>query len=130
LEQIRLQYGAKYILTAHHLDDSIETLMFNFIRGSKIHGLMGIPEQNNSILRPFLKVSKREILKKISEENIPYRLDSTNTDDVYLRNHLRLNIISEFERINPEYRKNLASFMGYMMELGTFIDSQVEIFLR
>lgn len=57
-------------------------------------------------------------------------MDSSNTDDTYLRNHLRLNIISEFERINPEYRKNLASFMGYMEELGGFIDQQVEIFLR
>lgn len=53
LEEIRTQYSAKYILTAHHLDDSIETLMFNLIRGSKIHGLMGIPEQNGNILRPF-----------------------------------------------------------------------------
>ncbi len=63
-------------------------------------------------------------------ENIPFRLDSTNADDIYLRNHLRLNIISEFERINPEYRKNLASFMKYMNELGGFIDAQVVIFLR
>ena len=118
------------ILTAHHLDDSIETLLFNLIRGSKIHGLMGIPEQNGHTLRPFLGVSKTEILQKLTEENISFRIDSTNSNDVYLRNHLRLNIISEFERINPEYRKNLASFMNYMSELGTFIDAQVEIFLR
>ena len=104
--------------------------MFNLIRGSKIHGLMGVPEQNRYILRPLLDTSKTEILKKLEKESIPYRLDSTNTDDIYLRNHLRLNIINEFERINPEYRKNMASFMKYMSELGEFIDSQVEIFLR
>lgn len=104
--------------------------MFNLIRGSKIHGLTGVPEQNQHILRPLLDISKTEILKKLEKENISYRLDSTNADDVYLRNHLRLNIISEFERINPEYRKNMASFMKYMSELGGFIDSQVEIFLR
>lgn len=130
LGQVRERHGAKYILTAHHLDDSIETLMFNLIRGSKIHGLMGVPEKNNYILRPLLSISKTEILKKLEEENTPYRLDSTNTDDIYLRNHLRLNIISEFERINPEYRKNMASLMNYMKELGDFIDTQVWIFLR
>lgn len=104
--------------------------MFNLIRGSKIHGLTGVPEQNERILRPLLNISKIEILETLQKENIPYRLDSTNTDDTYLRNHLRLNIISEFERINPEYRKNMASFMKYMAELGDFIDTQVEIFLR
>ena len=68
--------------------------------------------------------------EKLKKENISYRTDSTNTDDRYLRNHLRLNVISEFERINPEYRKNLDSFMGYMGELRDFIDAQVEVFLR
>ncbi|MDD5198014.1 MAG: tRNA lysidine(34) synthetase TilS [Candidatus Gracilibacteria bacterium] len=130
LEQTRIKYEARYILTAHHLDDSIETLMFHLIRGSKIHGLTGVPEQNGHILRPLLNVSKTEILKKLEKESVPYRLDSTNADDTYLRNHLRLNIINEFERINPEYRKNMISFMRYMTELVDFINKQVEVFLR
>lgn len=130
MENIRVQYNAQCILTAHHLDDSIETVLFNLIRGAKIHGLTGISEQNKYILRPFLHISKSEILEKLKKENISYRTDSTNTDDRYLRNHLRLNVISEFERINPEYRKNLDSFMGYMGELRDFIDAQVEVFLR
>lgn len=117
-------------MTAHHLDDSIETLIFNLIRGAKIHGLTGIKEQNEYILRPFINIPKTEILKRIQKENIPYRLDSTNADDIYLRNHLRLNVIKEFDRINPEYRKNLSSFMQYMRELEAFINTQVEIFLR
>lgn len=129
LENIRKEYGAKYILTGHHLDDSIETLLFHFIRGSKISGLMGIPEQNQYILRPFLSVTKQKILQALEEEKIPYRLDSTNADEVYLRNHLRLNILPEFERINPEYRKNLHSFMGYMTELHTHLDMEVRTFL-
>jgi tRNA(Ile)-lysidine synthase len=127
---MREKYNAKYIFTAHHLDDSIETLIFNLIRGTKIHGLTGIKEQNEYILRPILNLSKIEILKQIEKEDIPYRLDSTNTDDIYLRNHLRLNVISEFDRINPEYRKNLSSFMRYMGELEVFVNTQVEIFLR
>lgn len=129
LENIRQEYGAKYILTGHHLDDSIETLLFHFIRGSKISGLMGIPEQNQNILRPFLSVTKQEILKTLEKEKIPYRIDSTNADETYLRNHLRRNILPEFERINPEYRRNLHSFMGYMAELHAHLDLEVHAFL-
>ena len=104
--------------------------MFNLIRGTKIQGLKGIPEQNGHVLRPLLGISKTEILRQLQEVTVTYRLDSTNTDDTYLRNHLRINVVSEFERINPEYRKNMSSFMKYMTELGDFIDTQVEIFLR
>lgn len=129
LESVRLQYKAKYIITAHHLDDTIETLLFNFIRGTKINGLTGIPEQNGNILRPLLNTEKSQVLKKLSEQSIPYRVDSSNADDIYLRNHLRLNILSEFERINPEYRKNLRSFMDYMTELRIYLDSEVKNFL-
>ena len=130
LESVRELYSAKSIFVAHHLDDSIETLMFNLIRGTKIPGLMGIGEQNGHILRPLLSVAKKDILSQLHKENILYRIDSTNGDAVYLRNHLRLNIISEFERINPEYRKNLSALMQYMSELHYFIDSQVFVFLE
>lgn len=130
LEQVREKYGAVHILTAHHLGDSIETLVFNLIRGTKIGGLTGIPEQNGYILRPLLSMDKRGIFQELEKADIPYRIDSSNADDLYLRNHLRLNIISEFERINPEYRKNLLSFMAYMSELQAFIDGQAEVFLR
>lgn len=129
LEEARQQYGAKYILTGHHLDDTIETLLFNFIRGTKINGLTGIPELNGAILRPFLHMPKSEILTRLQERNISHCIDSTNTDNRYLRNHLRLNVISEFERINPEYRKNLDVFMGYMSELRAHLDAEVRTFL-
>lgn len=63
LESVRKAYEAKCILTAHHLDDSIETLVFNLIRGAKIHGLMGVPGKNGWVFRPLLGISKKDILK-------------------------------------------------------------------
>jgi len=129
LENIRQEHRAKYILTGHHLDDTIETLLFNFIRGTKINGLTGIPELNGYILRPLLHLPKSDILTQLQERNISHCIDSTNIDDRYLRNHLRLNVISEFERINPEYRKNLDVFMSYMGELRTHLDGEVREFL-
>lgn len=72
---------------------------------------------------------KSDILSQLQERNIAHCTDSTNADDRYLRNHLRLNVISEFERINPEYRKNLDAFMSYMSELRAHLDAEVRVFL-
>jgi tRNA(Ile)-lysidine synthetase-like protein len=130
LASIMKQYAAKYILTAHHLDDNIETLILNLIRGTKMHGLTGIPEQNQSTLRPLLGITKTEIIQQLTINSIPYTIDSTNADDTYLRNHVRLNIIPLFERINPEYRHNLGSFISYAKELVGFLDAQVLMFLK
>jgi tRNA(Ile)-lysidine synthase len=106
LASVMNKYGAKYILTAHHLDDNIETFLLHLIRGTKVHGLTGIPEQNQSILRPLLGMTKSEIIHQLTIHEIPYVVDSTNAEDIYARNHLRLNILPLFERMNPEYRKN------------------------
>lgn len=130
LERIRVETGAKYILTAHHLDDSIETLVLNLIRGTKLAGLSGIPEQNGNILRPFLNTSKSEILGSLREHKIPYRIDSTNTDTTFLRNQVRHDILPAFERINPEYRSNMANLISYMGELRTHVDRDIVEFLQ
>lgn len=129
LEEVRKRHGARYILTAHHLDDSIETLVFNLVRGTRLGGLAGIPEQNGSILRPLLALSKNEILQSLGDQSIPFRTDSSNVDTSYLRNRIRANILPEFATINPEYRSSIASFMAYTRELQDFIDHQVRAFL-
>jgi len=130
LKSIREKYKARFILTAHHLDDSIETVVFNFIRGTKLTGLMGIPEQNGFILRPLISTAKSEILDMLTNHDITYCLDSSNDDKKYLRNRIRTQILPEFSAINPEYRRNLRSFMDYAGELEDFIDTQVRAFLQ
>ena len=59
------------ILTAHHADDNIETLLMNIIRGTGIEGLTGIPEQNGRILRPLLPFYKSEIIAYAQTHQIP-----------------------------------------------------------
>jgi tRNA(Ile)-lysidine synthase len=59
-----------YILTAHHLDDSLETFLINFTRGSGLEGLTGIPEQNDKIIRPLLPFSREEIEDYATKHNI------------------------------------------------------------
>lgn len=103
-----------YILTAHHLDDSLETFLINFTRGSGIEGLTGIPEQNDKIVRPLLVFSRKEIEAYAVDNQISWREDSSNASDKYLRNKLRHDVIPVLKELNPSL---LASFENTILHL-------------
>lgn len=90
-----------YILTAHHLDDSLETFLINFSRGTGLDGLTGIPNQNDRIIRPLLSFSRNEIENFAKENAIQWREDSSNASDKYLRNKLRHDVIPVLKELNP-----------------------------
>ncbi|WP_333601218.1 tRNA lysidine(34) synthetase TilS, partial [Flavobacterium sp.] len=90
-----------YILTAHHLDDSLETFLINFTRGTGLDGLTGIPEQNDKIVRPLLPFSRTKIETFAKDNSISWREDSSNASDKYLRNKLRHDIIPLLKELNP-----------------------------
>ena len=82
-----------FIVTAHHIDDQLETFIINSIRGTGIDGLVGITDKINKIIRPLLMISKDQI-KEYSEVNkINYREDSSNDKEDYLRNKIRHSVI-------------------------------------
>ncbi|EKE26822.1 MAG: tRNA(Ile)-lysidine synthetase [uncultured bacterium (gcode 4)] len=126
LRWLKEKYQASYILTAHHIDDKVETFILNLIRWSKLKWLISIEEKNNDLLRPILNVNKNEILENLKNEKIDYMNDSSNLDDSYLRNHIRLNIAPNFWKINPQYQKTLNSLMWYFWELKWFLDDMIE----
>lgn len=96
------------VATAHHLDDNFESVLFNLLRGSGTKGLVGIePNYKNKIIRPFLSISKQEILDYVNENGLPYVTDSTNFDESYTRNNLRLNVIPQIKKIFPEALKSI-----------------------
>ncbi len=101
LEQIRVEQAYDYIATAHHLNDSIETGIYNFAKGTGIRGLTGIPIKNNRIIRPLHFATKQEIQKFAKENNIEYRMDSSNADAKYNRNKIRHFVIPALQTINP-----------------------------
>lgn len=90
-----------YILTAHHLDDSLETFLINFTRGTGLEGLTGIPAQNDKIIRPLLLFSRKEIEDFAIENKIKWREDSSNASDKYLRNKLRHDVIPTIKELQP-----------------------------
>lgn len=90
-----------FIITAHHLDDSIETFLINFTRGTGLEGLTGIPIQNDKIIRPLLAFSRDEIVAYAKQNDIKWREDSSNSTDKYWRNKLRHDVIPVLKELNP-----------------------------
>lgn len=92
-----------HLLTAHHLDDNIETFLINLTRGTGLEGLTGIPQQNGKIIRPLLYFTRSSIEEYAKENGISWREDSSNASDKYLRNKLRHDIVPELKLLNPSF---------------------------
>jgi tRNA(Ile)-lysidine synthase len=89
------------LATAHHLNDSLETVLLNLSRGTGIEGLAGIPLENKYVIRPMLFASRAEIEAYAKTEGIGWREDSSNFTDDYQRNFLRHHVIPKLKEINP-----------------------------
>lgn len=129
LEHVRKKVRAKYVLTAHHADDQIETILLHFIRGSGVHGLTGMPVLSGTILRPLLSITKKEILAYLKSEKIGYATDSTNLTPDTSRNLLRLQVIPLLAKINPSIAKTILHSAALFSDLSTFFSDEAEAFL-
>lgn len=98
-----------YILTAHHLDDNIETVLMNFFKGTGISGLRGIEPKHGKIVRPLLFASKKEIIDCANDNGLQWVNDSSNDETKYTRNFFRHDIIPAIEKVYPDVKKNLAA---------------------
>jgi tRNA(Ile)-lysidine synthase len=95
------------LLTAHHADDNIETILMNFFKGSGINGLKGILPKQSHIIRPLLFASKEAILAFAQENQLVFREDSSNSSDKYTRNYFRNQLIPGLEKVFPQVKENL-----------------------
>lgn len=115
--------GSEAVLVAHNADDQVETILFHIIRGSSIAGLRGMQvrslpnpwSQRLPLVRPLLGISRKHIMKYVSERQLPYILDESNQDERYTRNRIRHTLIPLMEGINP----NVKSALQRMGELLT-----------
>ena len=96
-----------YLLTAHHGDDNIETVLMNFFRGTGLHGLTGIPATNKYIKRPLLNFSKEELLAFAKENKLEFVEDSSNQSSKYTRNFFRNEIIPAISKVYPQVSDNI-----------------------
>ncbi|MFV0520862.1 MAG: tRNA lysidine(34) synthetase TilS [Mangrovibacterium sp.] len=106
-KEVKEKTHSQYILTAHHKDDLIETILINLTRGTGIKGLTGIQAKQTDLVRPLLFASRKDILAFAEENRLPYRHDSSNDELVYQRNVIRHQIIPLFENLNSAFRNNV-----------------------
>ncbi len=108
-----------YLLTAHHADDNIETVMMNFFRGTGVKGMRGILPKQNKIVRPLLFARRHEIEKYAIQSTIAFVTDSTNAESDYTRNYFRNELIPAIENIYPETASNV------LRNINRFIDVEL-----
>lgn len=129
-EKLRAKYHAKWIVTAHTQDDQIETIVFNFLRGSGPAGLAGMKVANGFYLKPFLHIPKAEILQYLKERKLQFRKDATNADMRYKRNFIRKKILPLFLRVNPSFQKTLLRNAETFRCVSDWLNSKAEEFLN
>jgi tRNA(Ile)-lysidine synthase len=97
----------QFVFTGHHLDDNIETMLMHFFRGTGIKGLAGIPEKNDDIIRPLLRISKNSLKEFAVSQNLEWVEDSSNAANDYTRNYFRNQLIPSVSTIFPALHHNL-----------------------
>lgn len=125
-EQLIGENGFDLLLTAHHLDDSVETFLINLSRGSGIAGILGIQKRNQKIFRPLLNYSKKEIIDFAVENNIGWRDDRTNLETVYARNKIRHQIVPVLKEVQPEFLKNFSKTVDYLKSDYLLLKNHIE----
>lgn len=117
LEAFRVQKGCSFILTAHHRQDQVETVLMKLMRGAPLPSLRGISERNGVIIRPLLSYSRAELEQYVRKEGFTWSEDSTNALCDYDRNQVRLTVVPELSKILPDYEKRILSIRDKALSL-------------
>jgi len=133
-ESLAKKIDAQAIAVAHHLDDSIETLLMNLIRGTGLRGLTGISARNGLVIRPLLSCTREELFQYVTFHQLAYVEDSTNAQNDYQRNKIRNQLLPLLEEINPSVRQtlyqSLERFSGMYKVYEEFIDSYKKLLMK
>lgn len=114
------------IATAHHQDDQAETVLAHILRGTGLQGLGGIRFWQNDIIRPFLRVSKKEISSYLAAWQVQAVLDESNLETLYERNRLRLELLPVLRTFNPRVVEALARLANTAAADSAYLDSLAE----
>ena len=130
-EKWRRKLGYQKIAVAHHRDDQAETILFQLLRGSSLRGLGGMRPERDGIVRPLLNTGRQEIEAFLKKEQIGYCVDSTNAEDIYVRNRIRHQVLPFLqEKIQPAAVEHIAQTGEHLREIMEYIDEQVEMLYR
>lgn len=128
LNEIAEKNHYTWIATAHHQDDSVETLLLNLIKGCGLRGLHGILPKQRKVIRPLMFTDRKSIENWAKEMNLQWREDASNATDAYDRNKIRHHLIPEIEKINPAFRKTAMTSIRNFSETQQIFDHYVAHF--
>ena len=97
------------IATAHTADDNAETILLHLVRGTGLKGLGGIMPQSGNVIRPMLSVTRAQVEDLLEEYCVPHIEDSSNGEDLFLRNRLRHGVMPLLRQENPRITENLSA---------------------
>jgi tRNA(Ile)-lysidine synthase len=117
------------ILTAHNKDDAMENVLMRILRGAGPAGLSGIRSERN-LLRPLINITREEILSYLKIKNINYRTDSTNSDDSYYRNRVRLYLIPVLNEYFPSWEKGITSLAQTQLLVSSYLRNGANRIIR
>ena len=122
------KYNAKYLFTAHHGDDLIETILMRLTRGSTLKGYSGFKREteyeNIKIIRPFITLSKEDIKKYDLDNNIPFAIDKSNNSDKYTRNRYRKKVLPFLKEENHKVIDKFNDFSETLIEYDNYVEKQ------
>lgn len=125
-KEIQKKENLEFLVTAHHLNDQLETFIINLSKAAGINGLSGIPSNDNAILRPLLDFSKKEIYQFAEENSIEFREDLSNKKDDYLRNKIRNKIVPMLMETNEHFLENFRKSSLYLNQTKDFVHKQIQ----
>lgn len=115
------------LVTAHHADDNVETILMNFFKGTGIAGLRGIREEQGRIIRPLLNFRKEELLAYAKDYQLEWREDSSNAEEKYTRNYFRHAIIPMVEKVFPGATENLLDNIARFNDIEVLYQQSVQL---
>jgi tRNA(Ile)-lysidine synthase len=118
--------GASCIAVAHTQDDQHETILMRVLQGSGPGGLSGIPERSGMVVRPLLRITREQIRSYLQARGEQYVVDSTNSDESYLRNRMRRRIMPVLRDVFPGFEPGLATLSQKMAEVHCHLERQAE----
>jgi tRNA(Ile)-lysidine synthase len=120
------KYGANYLMTGHHADDLMETILMRIVRGSTLRGYSGfssiVSKDNYKIIRPLISVTKQELEEFDKINHIPYRIDKSNFKDKYTRNRYRKSVLPFLKEEDKNVHEKFINFSNQIRECDEFID--------
>jgi tRNA(Ile)-lysidine synthase len=126
-EELRNTNEYDYIVTAHHANDNIETVLMNFFRGTGIKGLHGILPKQNKIVRPLLFTNKKALELFAAKYQIAFVKDHTNEQNDFTRNYFRNELIPSIQKVFPSAEENILKNISRLGEAEQLYNQAVDV---